>query len=577
MSLLQVYKLDQIQDWERTGYYGNWWLTNKKCNSVNFLEFHNHNIPPGTTISEFKLRRLSIVNNIKSILETTTLSTGYIDTETGDSSDSFYYLGDEDLGVTTAGLYEYYIKTSEPTDDNEYISDLICYKEEGSITGGDFNNDFNDDFSIGVITGTTVLEITVKDLPNLYPETGTTANRYEEKLYASQRLVREGYVDIDVITKKRYFTMDDQINKEQRKIQSLNYKVYTLNIFGGEHSGIELLDKAGEVLITDTFGTTYKALFVEPVKSEKQADTEIRLYTLKFADINSNNYKDRKQPVSDFLTTGYLSKRFDTNTLIELKLFSGSKSSIFYGNLDTEEDVELNEHKEPFEKTNYIVQKVQKNVVLARFYLTDSEKSAYLDKVNDSDYKIDIKRGNSGTVYNNYQLNNEIEYSFNNDDLVNIWQLDIKLVYNREVSNYFSDAVLSARFSAGELYTLTMAGNVIFRTTTIPVNTTIKTPIGYLDVTETNEQADKDGEDLNRTFTVSNQDYYVLIYYVDGSTANDIKRYHKATSFSLAGAATGTNIEKPKIEVEKIQGFEDLWKVTVNLKTAYLITDLFAT
>lgn len=98
----------------------------------------------GLLISEFKLRRLNISGDVKTIISTTSLSTSLLTIYTGNTYLRFYYNAVNELDGYAGGYYEYYIKDSEG---NEYISEVFRFCGElETVIPGDFNNDFSNDF-----------------------------------------------------------------------------------------------------------------------------------------------------------------------------------------------------------------------------------------------------------------------------------------------------------------------------------------------------------------------------------------------------------------------------------------------
>jgi len=104
-------------------------------------------LPAAITVSEWKVRAITIKGAIKTIDSSESLTISLIDWDRGDGSDAFYYPATTTLVTSiSTGLHEYYVKLSNG---DEYISEPFWFNTCGSSgTTGDFSNASpNDDFS----------------------------------------------------------------------------------------------------------------------------------------------------------------------------------------------------------------------------------------------------------------------------------------------------------------------------------------------------------------------------------------------------------------------------------------------
>ena len=105
--------------------------------------------PLSYTVSEWKLRPLTIRGAVKEVGTPESLTDSLLTWERGDNSDTLYYPATKSMSVDSeCGLYEYYVKLS---DDSEYISELFWFIPPRTATAGDFSNaspndDWNNDF-----------------------------------------------------------------------------------------------------------------------------------------------------------------------------------------------------------------------------------------------------------------------------------------------------------------------------------------------------------------------------------------------------------------------------------------------
>lgn len=124
------------------------------------------------------------------------------------------------------------------------------------------------------------MKITISKIPGVYPVD------YAEHFYDDARAVREGIDPFVTVTAKRHKIVNDA-NYRKRTIQSVIYDKYTIDFITTESVDIDMMNYAGEVIITLDNGEQHLAEFIEPPTVEKLADSEFRRYTVTYRDLYS--------------------------------------------------------------------------------------------------------------------------------------------------------------------------------------------------------------------------------------------------------------------------------------------------
>lgn len=124
------------------------------------------------------------------------------------------------------------------------------------------------------------MKITISKIPGIFP------SGYSEQLYVDARSVRSGIDSFVNETAKRVQIVDDQAYRK-RKIQSVIYDKYTIKFITTESVDIDMLNYAGEVIITLDNGEQHLAEFIEVPTFEKLGQSEFREYTVTYRDLYS--------------------------------------------------------------------------------------------------------------------------------------------------------------------------------------------------------------------------------------------------------------------------------------------------
>jgi len=148
-GFLRIYEYGDKATYEKPNNFYNYSydILLNPCPVPFLLPFWFDRIPAGAlTVSEFKVREVSIKSNAITVLNTYTLTTGDISWERGTIMDTFYYLGDVDqsteLTGATTGIYQYYVKLS---DNSEWVSEPFWYlaANQYTMTGDYDKRDYN--------------------------------------------------------------------------------------------------------------------------------------------------------------------------------------------------------------------------------------------------------------------------------------------------------------------------------------------------------------------------------------------------------------------------------------------------
>lgn len=579
-GFLPFYRISEPQDWQKTGSHYNWQITARPCFDLGLLPFFiDDQIAAGaTTISEFKFQKVNISGNTKTVTVSNTLLTTLINIISGTTYDIYEYLATTEQIEFDNGIYQFYVKNSLG---DEWVSELICYNPDFITDYGDFNDDFNDDFFYGW-TNEGVLKIEAQRLPTIYPSI-----YFKDRIFTSNRLIKKGTSEVKIITDQKFYTCDDENTQKNRLIQSVSYDVYELELFGGENAGIELLEKADNVTITDEEGRIFLADFLEPILAERLFDTNLNKYKIVFQDVNIANYGDNVQPVSNFMLGSYLTQIYSASTINKFKIITGRTIDADFqalGNwyqvysclnpvLDTANSMLT--HTEG--NTVYNVQGITKKVVNFRCFLTDYEKSV-IEKYAHLCNQLYVYKGSS-IIYQNVGITPELKIDIKQGDLYGIWQCDISMVYQYVVSNFFDFGTLANNFGIYGLYKLdySSSSTIDAEFTAMSNHFILYTVIGRLMQSDDDLSTDKDGNRLTVTARSSNKKQYELIYYATGANARILKKYANMVTVSLQiiGGAVLPLIEQPQVTVEKIVEYQDIYRCTVIASTDFLTYDLF--
>jgi len=148
MSYLPILAIDDYQDWEKSGYYQNYNVGMLICPTLKLLPFYTPNkLKSVSTVSTFSIKQVVISNGVKTVVETTSLSTALLTKVSGVSYDNWYYQATINQTGLDEGIYEFYILLSDGT---EYQSELFCIPNANTFLScaPDYNDDFSNDFKI---------------------------------------------------------------------------------------------------------------------------------------------------------------------------------------------------------------------------------------------------------------------------------------------------------------------------------------------------------------------------------------------------------------------------------------------
>lgn len=124
------------------------------------------------------------------------------------------------------------------------------------------------------------MKITISKIPGVFPV------GYSEQFFDDTRSVKDGIDSFFVETAKRVQIINDT-SYRKRKIQSVIYNRYTIKIITTESVDIDMLNYAGEVIITLDNSEQHLAEFIEAPSVEKLSNSEFRQYTLTYRDLYS--------------------------------------------------------------------------------------------------------------------------------------------------------------------------------------------------------------------------------------------------------------------------------------------------
>lgn len=218
-------------------------------------------------------------------------------------------------------------------------------------------------------------KIQVSQLPGVFPSWS-----YQDNIYTLNRPIRIGYHEETFKTDKKFKIVGDSWQRE-RNIQAITYDKYKINLPAKEHQGIGLVKYGDYITINDSASSFLHLAMVINLTEQYQAETLALIYTLEYADINPQNYKDYQQPVSDFLKSEVIDDVISTATLTRLQLVSPYGTTNAYSRLIPEvQNTNWNIKQEEINGRNYTTFAHQQIYFKARFYV--GETLAYNIRLN---------------------------------------------------------------------------------------------------------------------------------------------------------------------------------------------------
>jgi len=179
------------------------------------------------------------------------------------------------------------------------------------------------------------VKISISGLPTIYPDSS-----FVDKIYVMNRVIRLGFHSEIFITADIWKTIQDP-NFMDRPVQTVLYDKYKLRIMANEYLNIPLIEYAKRITILDQDGVNHIARVLN-VDYEKQEETELGTYEIEYYDINTDNYKDLKFPVNDFLESDFLLTEYESAQMVELQMtdtgttpFTTTMDAEFWGVVNT--------------------------------------------------------------------------------------------------------------------------------------------------------------------------------------------------------------------------------------------------
>lgn len=164
--------------------------------------------------------------------------------------------------------------------------------------------------------------IKISKLPGIFP-----SDTFQDIKYTRSRVVRDGFHEQTFETENSYALPFDKWQR-RRKIQTILYNKYKIQIHSKEHEAIEHL-KYADMINIECEGVSYEAIVLEVSKAQA-GDLIEGVYDVIFYDVNSVNYKNYVQPVNDYLKSSYIVDQYDPSQMIELNIDYGTGSFKFY-------------------------------------------------------------------------------------------------------------------------------------------------------------------------------------------------------------------------------------------------------
>lgn len=150
-------------------------------------------------------------------------------------------------------------------------------------------------------------------LPAIYP-----SYSFVNFFFNENRVVLEGSAD-EINKTDESWNLYGSANNRQRVIQTISYRRYRTTIYATETAGIPFLKDCETVIVTLENGEVHHAEIID-ITEQKMAETEFTEYTLRYKDINIQNYQDEQQPVNNFHENNAIYARFGSAALYNITL-----------------------------------------------------------------------------------------------------------------------------------------------------------------------------------------------------------------------------------------------------------------
>ena len=273
-------------------------------------------------------------------------------------------------------------------------------------------------------------KIRIKELPGIYPNYS-----YVDTIYSTNRPIKIGFHEESFTTDKKFKTTNDTWYNN-RKIQTILYDKYSINIPAKENQRIGLLKYGDFIEIEFPTGSTHECLILA-VNEQYVGDSFAIMYTIEYADINPQNYTNLEQPVINYLKHENIENAGVYGTLAAAYLNNGSGTTKIYTRLLPEFDVSEYDVKE--EKVNSI------NVTSYVAYQGTLKARFYIGQTNANLIK-DLLRFSSG--YNSGYLKIVYGYTYQSIELVkpdisqivgavDLYEWNLEIKYNNTQVNLF--------------------------------------------------------------------------------------------------------------------------------------------
>lgn len=208
------------------------------------------------------------------------------------------------------------------------------------------------------------MKIVLSDIPGYFP------SNYNEQLYLDARSVGDGKDYFFVETADKFqITNDDSYRN--RKIQTVFYDKYTIEFVTTESIAIGVLNIAEVLTIIQESGETHIAEILDSPESTKMQNSEFRLYTITYRDLNSKttvnhltfDSEDNPQFSSELYIRKLTGEDFD---ILKSKIIPVFSVSEYNRSSDNSNSVELVNSESAFKTITYhaYLSELDKNIIL---------------------------------------------------------------------------------------------------------------------------------------------------------------------------------------------------------------------
>lgn len=258
------------------------------------------------------------------------------------------------------------------------------------------------------------MKITISNIPGDFP------SGYSEQIYLDTRSVRIGRDFTIFETADAVKILNDQ-KYRKRKIQSINYDKYTIELITTESVDIDRINMANTVTIVQDSGDIHEAEIIDFTEATRMQNSEFRLYNLIYRNLTNKqtiDYLSNETVIVSGSERAYFEyENYDTSTTIRIKTFINSLFDVALYEFTENNDnfLKLRSSEYTFDTVEFLA------------YVTESEKNGILKYTNFTNLST-LKIVDDSTTYTAIEVP---EIEIEDSELEGLYPVRIRLRYNQ--------------------------------------------------------------------------------------------------------------------------------------------------